>query len=350
MRIDPEHLYTILEKLLVAHAPSGAEAEMDALVNDLAAPIGDAVWQDAADNIIIHIKGQSDAQPVAALSHKDEIALIVKRVDADGKIRVQPLGGLHPWALGESPVEIMAREGLCPGVLSIGAKHVSDASPAGPLKEGQPLKWEDMWVETRLAAEELARRGVRAGTRVVIARKHKILWRMGDCVCGYNLDCRAGLAAIFAAGQHLRESRPAQDVYLIASASEEIGGHGATYALAQLPVETAVAVDIAPVAKEYGTLNSGDPIIGVKDRRGLYDERIIDRFEALAGAQGFGIQTAVLTSYASDSTIAKTSGSVGRAALIGYPGDNTHGYEICAWDGIVNTARLLLAFLEDPVV
>ena len=58
MRIDPEHLYTILEKLLVAHAPSGAEAEMDALVNDLAAPIGDAVWQDAADNIIIHINNK----------------------------------------------------------------------------------------------------------------------------------------------------------------------------------------------------------------------------------------------------------------------------------------------------
>ena len=110
-----------------------------------------------------------DDRPVAAVSHMDEIALIVKRVDADGKIRIRPLGGLHPWALGEGPVEIMGREGLCPGVLSIGAKHVSAESPAGSLKDGQPLKWEQMWVETRLEAEELACRGIRAGTRVVIA-------------------------------------------------------------------------------------------------------------------------------------------------------------------------------------
>ena len=350
MHIDPTRLYTTLEKLLSAHAPPGAEAEMDILVHELAAPIGDAVWQDSADNIIIHIKGQSDEQPVAALSHKDEIALIIKRVDPDGKIRIRPLGGLHPWALGESPVEIMARDGLCPGVLSVGPKHVSEESPAGPLKTGQPLTWEQMWVETRLPADELAQRGIRAGTRVVIARKHKLLSRLGDSVCGYNLDCRAGLAAIFEAGMYLRDNRPAQDVYLIASGSEEIGGHGATYALAQLPVETAVAVDIAPAATEYGTVNSGDPIIGVKDARGLYDERIINRFDELAAKRGFGIQTAVLTSYSSDSTIAKTSGSVGRAALIGYPGDNTHGYEICAWDGIVNSAQLLLAFLEDPTV
>ena len=350
MHIDPDHLYELLEKMLVAHAPPGAETEMDALVHQIAAPLGDAIWRDAADNTIVHIKGRSDKQPVAALSHVDEIALIVKRVDADGKIRVRPLGGLHPWALGESPVDILARDGLCPGVLSIGAKHVTDESPSGPLKAGQALKWEDMWVETRQSAEELARRGIRAGTRVVIARKHKILWRMGDCVCGYNLDCRAGLAAIFAAGRYLRAHQPAQDVYLIASSSEEIGGHGALYALAQLPVQTAVAIDIAPAASEYGTANNGDPIIAVKDARGLYDGRVIERFESLATAGGFGIQTAVLSSYASDATIAKTSGAIGRAALIGYPGDNTHGYEICAWDGIVNTARLLLAFLEDPAI
>ena len=152
MTIDAQRLYGFVEQLLAAHAPSGAESAMDALVTELAAPIGDSVWQDAADNIIIHIKGQSHDQPVAAVAHKDEIALIVKRIESDGKIRVQPLGGLHPWALGESPVEIMARDGLCPGVLSTGAKHVSTESPAGRLKDGQPLKWEQMWIETRLAA------------------------------------------------------------------------------------------------------------------------------------------------------------------------------------------------------
>lgn len=350
MTIDAQRLYGFVEQLLAAHAPSGAEAAMDALVTELAAPIGDAVWQDAADNIIIHVKGQRCDQPVAALAHKDEIALIVKRVEADGKIRVQPLGGLHPWALGESPVEIMARDGLCPGVLSIGAKHVSTESPAGRLKDDHPLKWEQMWIETRLAPEELAQRGVRTGTRVVIAGRHKALWRLGDCVCGYNLDCRAGLAIMLEVGLHLRANRPAQDVYLVASSSEEIGGHGALYALGRLPVEAAVAIDIAPVAAEYGTANSGDPIIGVRDSRGLYDARIIDRFDSLAAAGGFGIQPAVLTSYSSDSSIAKTSGAIGRAALIGYPGDNTHGYEICAWDGIVNAARLLLAYLENPVL
>ena len=45
MRIDPDHLYELLEKMLVAHAPPGAETEMDALVHEMAAPLGDAVWR-----------------------------------------------------------------------------------------------------------------------------------------------------------------------------------------------------------------------------------------------------------------------------------------------------------------
>ena len=45
MTIDAQRLYGLVEQLLAAHAPSGAEAEMDALVTELATPIGDAIWQ-----------------------------------------------------------------------------------------------------------------------------------------------------------------------------------------------------------------------------------------------------------------------------------------------------------------
>lgn len=92
--------------------------------------MGDAVWQDAAGNIIVHIHGKRDDAPIAAIAHKDEISLIVKRVEEDGRLRVTPVGGLNPWAIGESPVKIMGHE-LVPGVLSIGAKHVSKESVAG---------------------------------------------------------------------------------------------------------------------------------------------------------------------------------------------------------------------------
>jgi putative aminopeptidase FrvX len=61
------------------------------------------------------------------------------------------------------------------------------------------------------------------------------------------------------------------------------------------------------------------------------------------------VQTVVLTSYGSDATLAKSRGSTARAVLIGYPGDNTHGYEICHLEALYNSTRLLLAYLYKPL-
>jgi len=344
-----ERMYRCLDQLLRAHAPSGAEAEVDQLVLEQMRGVGDAVWQDPADNIIIHMRGRSADAPIAVTAHKDEISMVVKRVEEDGRLRVRNVGGLHPWAIGEIPVEIMGREGLIPGVLSIGSKHVSTESPAGQLKEGRGLSWELMWVETKLGPEQLQKAGVRAGTKVVIARPFKAPWPLGEYLCGYNLDCRGGLAALLEAAHQLRAEPPAQDVYLVASSEEEIGAHGATYALAQLPCHTVIALDVVPVAQEYQVRNSAEPVLGCQDSSGIYHQRINQQLERLAGELGFGVQTAVLTSYGSDATFAKSRGAAARAALIGYPGDNTHGYEICHLEALYNTARLLLAYFYHPL-
>ena len=218
--IDRARLLDNLGRLMLAHAPAGQESPIDALVDQLLGGPGGVLRHDAAGSTIVHIPGTGAAPPVAVAAHKDEIALIVKRVEANGRLRVQPVGGLHPWAVGESPVEILTDDGAVPGVLSVGAKHVSKESPAGQLKNGAPLAWEAMWVETMLDEGALRAAGVRVGRRVVISRSRKGPWFLGNgqYVCGYNLDCRGGLAILAEAAALLAVCPPAGDVYLVASA------------------------------------------------------------------------------------------------------------------------------------
>ncbi len=352
MTVDRQRLLKHLEPLLLAHAPSGSESEVDKLVREfIPADVAHKTWQDGADSIIYHFVGTDPQAPATAVTaHKDEISMIIKRVEDDGRLRVQPIGGLHPWAVGEAPVEILAAETI-PGVLSIGSKHVSHESAAGLVKEGKPLTWDRMWIETGLSASALADRGVRTGRKVVLARHFKQPWWIGDkeLLCGYNIDCRGGLAILIEAALGFAAQPPAGDVYLVASAEEEIGALGAVWSVGQLPVETVIAIDVVPVAKEYGVSNSADPALPCKDRAAMYHAGMVDHMEDLAKGLGFGIQTAILTSYASDATLAKSAGSAARACLIGYPGDNTHGYEVCNVEGLVNSARLLQAYLADPL-
>ena len=348
-RIDRSYLLGMLDKLLLAHAPPGSEAEVDAIVMEAVKPFADRVWQDASGGIVVHVAGADSSAPIAVTAHKDEIGLIVKRVEADGRLRVRPLGGLHPWAVGEGPVDILGRKGILPGVLSIGSKHVSEESPAGELKQGKPLKWEMMWVETKLPAETLKQAGVHPGTKVAVGRARKAPMVLNDFICGPNLDCRAGLAILIETAKQLKASPPAQDVYLIATSEEEIGAQGAVYSVGKVPAETVIALDIAPVAEEYQTRNSAEPVLLYGDATGVYHEGANGHLEGLAAEMGFGVQRAVVTSYGSDASIARKAGVAGRSVCIGYPGENTHGYEICAVDGILNSARLLLAYLQKPL-
>ncbi|MEE3233642.1 MAG: M42 family peptidase [Candidatus Latescibacterota bacterium] len=349
IEINETRLFSNIEHLVSLHAPSGYEAEVDLVVKEIISCLGNEYIQDSAGNIIVKVPGHNSDHPIAIISHKDEISLIVKRVEENGHIRVVSVGGLHPWAIGETPVELLTENSILPGVLSVGAKHVSIESPAGDLKDGKGLSWERMWVDCKLSPIELSQRGIGPGTRVVIARHRKKIWEMEQYICGYNLDCRAGLAIIFEVAQQLSLKKPQQDVYLIASEREEIGGHGASFALANLPVETAIAVDIAPVSPEYDTKNNDQPILIEKDSRGVYHAATNRHLRTLAQKEGFGVQNAVVTSYGSDSSIAQAAGHVGRSSLVGYPGDNTHGYEICSKEAIVNSVRLLTAFTQDPL-
>ena len=82
--IDEKRLLSYVERLLPLHAPSGFEGEADTIVCDIVSTFNDTVQQDASGNIIIHIKGRQNDNPIAVISHKDEISMMVKRVEKNG--------------------------------------------------------------------------------------------------------------------------------------------------------------------------------------------------------------------------------------------------------------------------
>jgi putative aminopeptidase FrvX len=346
-------LLSLIERLLMAHAPSGHEAEVDAVVLEEFERRCDAVYQDEGDNLIAHIKGVSAEGAIGVTGHKDEIGMIVKRIDDDGRLHVRNVGGSRPWIYGEGVVDVLGDKGVVSGILSAGARHVSEESrEVFGAKTDRPLTWEMVWVETKRTQEELEALGVHIGSKAVVGRHRKRPFILSngsperEYLCGYGLDCKVAVAILIAVLQDLTQTSPPVDVYLIASAAEEVGVLGAAYAARTLPIETLIAVEVGPVAPEYQTQNTGDPIVLYQDAHALYDEGINDRFARIAGSLGFSVQRACVASFGSDASYTKAYGSIGRAACLCYPTENTHGYEISSITGIENTIRLLSGYLS----
>lgn len=352
--VNPDDLVPILQELVYAAGPSGQEDEVRAICLRELGHLCDQVWVDPSGNAIGLIRGtSSSATPVRVMAHMDELAMIVKRVNEDGTLRVHPLGGMWPANYGQGPVEILADSEPLPGVLSIGPMHTTAESARiweTKVRGGnKAMDWEHLYVFTRKSPDQLKALGVHAGTRVVIARTRRTLFAIDDCIGGYFMDNRAAIAVTLGAAALLRrtDQRPASDVYLAMTTAEEIGAHGASYAARTLPGDITLAVDSGPAVPEYGVTLTAEPIIVYGDAVGLYDKPLSDRLLACGRALGMDPQCAFWQSYGSDASIPKAHGQTARAGLLCIPTENTHGFEVIPTSSMLNCARLLAMYLKE---
>lgn len=346
MAEEREQLLQLLRELLRTHSPVGQEGEIDDIIRREYEKYCDRVWTDEADNIVGHM--ENPGRKVLVCAHRDEICMIVKRIEDDGKIRVRNLGGCHPWKYGEGPVDILADQGIITGILSVGSTHVSDeeGSVVAQLRGSRALTWDLVYVFTGRTKSEIEHAGVRPGTRVVVSRARKEPVFVGDYLCDFALDNRVGVAVQIEAMRALSSEQPSLDLYFVASTSEEKGGLGASYAAGGIRPDLMLAIDGGPIAPEYNLHLGEQPVIWYADDLVAYDRTESNRLFRLAEDLGFGAQCAVYSNAATDASISKSHGHTGKAVAVAYARENSHGYEITSVAGVLNLIRMVSAYLS----
>lgn len=342
--LDYDRLFSTIEELVLHHSPSGAEEEINQLLLNRFAALGVEVWQDSADNIIAKIPGSDATKAIAITAHKDEIGAIVKTIGDAGRVEVRKLGGSFPWVYGEGVVDLLGDNEVISGILSFGSRHVSHESPQKMQQEDTPVKWENAWIETMCTSEELVAAGIRPGTRMVIGKHRKRPIRLKDCVASYTLDNKASVAILLSLAESLKQ--PVVDVYLVASAKEEVGAIGALYFSQQQRLDALIALEICPLAPEYPIEPGVAPAILSQDGYGIYDEGLNGQLRQVAQKLNIPVQLATLSGFGSDASIAMKFGHVPRAACLAFPTQNTHGYEIAHLEAIAHCIGILQAFCK----
>jgi len=337
-------LFETIRDLVMRHSPSGVENAVDDLLKERFDALGLPTHIDASGNLIAKIPGQG-AGTIAITAHKDEIGCIVTELLGEGRIRVRKLGGSFPWVYGEGVVDLLGDHRCISGILSFGSRHVSHASPQFAHKDSAPLRWADAWVETKLSEAELADAGVRPGTRMVIGKHRKAPFRLRDHIASYTLDNKASLAILLELAKRLK--RPQPDVYLVASTKEEVGGVGALYFTQHQKLDALIALEIMPIAPEYRIKDGAAPVLLAEDNRGLYDDQLTCAVRGAAKKCDIPLQMAVINGFGSDGSHSMKQGHVPRAACLGFPTLNTHGYEIAHLGGISNCIDILEGFCTD---
>ena len=158
------------------------------------------------------------------------------------------------------------------------------------------------------------------------------------------LDDKLCVAQILSYIKYLKDNKlkPKTDLYVYFSNYEEIG-HGVSVFPEDL--DEFIAVDIGLVAGEDAHGDEKKVQIIAKDSRSPYDFTLRKKLQETANKNNIKYTVGVYNRYGSDATTAILQGFDFKYACIGPNVDATHHYERCHNDGIVETVKLLIAYL-----
>jgi putative aminopeptidase FrvX len=185
------------------------------------------------------------------------------------------------------------------------------------------------------------------GTRAVLGAARRAPVRLGaggSYVAAPALDDSVALAALVLLVDSLGE--PAGDVDLVFTTREEVGCQGALFYAREAAPAALVALEVAPVAAEYGTPDDSRPVLIEADSYAVLSADLGAELAQAAAAVGLELGHVVLDRYGCDASKAYSAGLVGRAAALAMQTDNTHGCEIVHLDAIDASVRVLARWLS----
>jgi putative aminopeptidase FrvX len=332
----------LLEELTSLPGPPGQEGPVLTSLAKHVDRLGLRHKSDQKGNLLVPL-GSGDPK-IVVTAHMDEIAMIVREILPDGSVSVARLGGIHPWKLGEGPVEILAQSGPLPGVFGFGGIHTEDAAATSVKAKGKAVEWSMGSVFTGRSCRELKECGVRPGTRVVVAPSRRGLTHLGEHVAGYFLDDRADLVAWLLALETL--AGDPLNVLFAATAAEEVGGEGALYLLHQIRPPICIALELGALVPDARVELSATPTVWAIDAYAATSAADLDLIDSVGKELGLELQFQAFSRGGSDASCAASHGLCARPITLGLPMGNSHGYEIMHRGAMAELARLTVNLIK----
>jgi endoglucanase len=235
----------LLERLLTTPGPSGQEQAAAAVWREAAASVGD-VSSDVLGSSWVRVPGTSGGPSLALVGHIDEIGMVVTHIGDDGFAALRPLGGFDPHVMLGQRVDVLARDGALPGVVSSRVQRRKRGD------ERKPLDYEDLFLDVGAKDADELRGLVRPGDAVVWHGAPVTLH--GNRVASRCFDNRIGCYVALEAARRVAERGGAPgDVIAVAAVQEEVGDFAGsrTTAFATEP-DLAIAIDVTRASDVRG--------------------------------------------------------------------------------------------------
>ena len=348
-----ERLAQDLIDLMLIPGLSGHEDRVRRAVADRLGAMGVKTVTDRMGNLIASFIGDAGLPSVMVFAHMDQLGFFVRKIDPDGMIRVERMGGVPERALAAQAVVLCGDAGYVPGVSGNKSHHAT-----APEEKYHVLKAPEIAIDTghgSKSAVEAA--GIRIGTPVVYCPSATRL--AGGRITGTSVDDRAGCAVLIELARRLKDRPTGPPVHLVWSVQEEFNLRGAQVAAQILKPDIAIQIDLMLATDCPGMADRGEMVLGGGPGMSLYSfhgrgtlngtiphPALVRLMETASAAERLPLQRSAQVGVLTDSSYVQLTGQGVACIDVGFPCRYTHSAnEVCDRSDLDGLTRLIDAAL-----
>ncbi len=347
-----QRLRQSLVDLMMIPGLSGHEGRVRRCIAASMKEFGYATRTDRLGNLIATLEGDTSAPSVMLFTHMDQLGFVVRKIEPDGFIRLERLGGVPERALPSQAVILCVGEGRdVSGLIANKSHHATT-----PEEKFKVVPYMDLYVDAGFnSASEAAKAGVKVGTPVVYRPQAFALGE--DRIAGTSVDDRAGCAAILEVSRAFAASIAHPTVHFVFSVQEEFNLRGAVTAAQVLMPDIAIQLDLLLATDTPEMGYRGDIVMGAGPAMSLYSfhgrgtlngtiphPALVQLFDETAASLEINLQRSAHTGALTDSSYVQLVGGGVASIDIGFPMRYSHSsLEVCDLNDLAELTQLLIA-------
>lgn len=346
-----KRLKKLLCDLMLIPGLSGYEGRVRKHLAGQMQGLGLATRTDRLGNLIATLEGDPSAPSVMLFTHMDQLGFIVRRIEPNGLLRFERLGGVPERALPSQEVLICVGAGRDrPGVIANKSHHATT-----PEEKYKVVPYQDLYIDAGFAgADEARAAGVDIGTPVVY-RPHWVELAP-DRIAGTAIDDRAGCAVVVEAARQLMARTKRPTLHFVFSVQEEFNLRGALTAAQMLQPDIAIQLDLLLATDTPDMGYRGDVRLGGGPAMSMYSfhgrgtlngtiphPALVAHFDGVARSIDIPLQRSAHTGALTDSSYVQLVGQGVASIDLGFPMRYSHSsLEVCDLRDLEGLTTLLV--------
>ena len=329
--------------LLAIPSPSGCTERAISWLETEFTALGCEHWRGVKGGLIVDFGGSDDANALLLESHCDTLGGMVAQIKPNGRLRLTNIGGMNANNAEAENAVLLARNGReYEGTLQLIDASIHVNGDYNDTKRS----WDSVEFvldEDVNCPEDVRALGIGVGDYVCFDPRTRVT--ASGYIKSRYLDDKLSVGMLLALAKYLKDESITlpRRTYAHITVYEEVG-HGGC---ASVPagVTEALVVDMGCVGEG---LDCTERMVSIcaKDSSGPFCREIVLKLIDAAERSGAKYAVDVYPHYSSDVATTLRAGSDVKHGLIGAGVYASHGYERSHRDGVENTLKLLISYLQ----